>query len=125
MILGMVQFGIALNAQLAVADAAREGARELAIYAPRDANWQTVVAQHVTADIQGGGLSVSGSTFDPVFPYTSGDLVELVNAPQQLATVTVTYHLPDYVPMLPALIGQNPWSRTFNLTSTASFMLEQ
>lgn len=124
LLLALLQFALILNAQIVVADAAREGAREMAIQQPRGGSWQSTVAQAVLTDLQGGGLSATTAEYSPQFPYASGDLVEQ-DTQGDLATVTVTYRYPNFVPLLPLLLGQPAWSSQFTLHSTTSFMLEQ
>ena len=124
LLLALLQAALLINAQLVVADAAREGAREMAIQQPRGGSWQSTVASAVFTDLQGGGLTANGTEYNPQYPYVSGDLVEQ-DTQGNLATVTVTYRYPNFVPLLPLLLGQPAWSSEFTLHSTTSFMLEQ
>ena len=125
LLVALVQFGLVVEAGTTVADAAREGARSAAVLIGRDpTGWQQTAAQDVQANLRGGGLQTAVANYDPQWPYTSGDLVESYDAASGMVSVTVQYRYPDWVPLLPALLGQSPWAPTFDLHSTVSFLAE-
>ncbi len=125
LLVALVEFGLVVSAAQTVADAAREGAREAAMWIGRDpTGWQQTAAQDVEANLRGGGLQTTPGAYDPQWPYTSGDLVESYDAATGMVSVTVQYRYPDFVPLLPALLGQSAWAPTFDLHSTVSFLAE-
>lgn len=125
LLVGLVQFGLVVNAALTVNDAAREGAREAAVWIARNpAGWQQIVAQDVAVNLQGGGLQTVSANYDPQAPYVSGDLVETYDPSTNIVSVQVAYRYPDWVPLLPALLGQPAWDPVFTLHSTVSFLVE-
>lgn len=122
---GLVQFGLVVNAALTVNDAAREGAREAAVWIARDpAGWQQLVADDVATNLQGGGLQTAPANYNPQPPYLTGDLIESYDPGTNTVSVQVTYRYPDWVPLLPALLGQSPWDPQFVLKSTVTFLVE-
>ncbi|MCR4425004.1 MAG: pilus assembly protein [Firmicutes bacterium] len=111
LLMAIATLGIAVNSKIAVTGAAREAAREYAIY-------QSVSRMRSRAEEFLIG-SVTASEEDIAGHYTVTHRVD-----GDYVTVTVTYEQPVYVPGLMVLLGGGWMSDRMPLTSSATFKIE-
>jgi len=112
-ILGMFTYGLLVHARIVVTDAAREGARAYALGLVLD---EAETREKIEEQLENGGLRVEN--LQPIQLEGTGVDAEFVE-------LTVTYHQPSFVPLLPLLIGgeQNP--SHFVITHTSTFRKER
>ena len=118
-VLGVMTFGIAINTKIAVSTAAREAARNYAVF--QDPSQ----ARQKAYDSLRQALPVSSTEFNQNFNPASDVAISVSGG---YVTVTVTYHQPVYVPGLLTMLGGSrvgDSSGRLNLSSTAIFRLEQ
>lgn len=94
-------------AKVVTVDAAREGARHVALHLP------STLEDKVNEVISEGSLKTAN--------ITKVEKVEGAN----YVTVTVEYDQPTIIPGLPLLLGQSPWDDNFHLTGSSEFKIEK
>ncbi|MDO7785806.1 pilus assembly protein [Desulforamulus aquiferis] len=102
----MMSFGLLIYSCLVVADSSRDGGRHAALnYGPAQ--------ERVEQSIQEGGLR--------------GENIQMITetSDTNYVTVNVQYKQPSIVPLLPKLIGGNPWPDNFLIDFTTVFKKEK
>ena len=114
--MAIATFGIAVNSKIAVSGAAREAAREYAIY--KDPSRMRNRAE----DFLKGSITASPAEFAQNFNKMT-DVTYTVNG--DYVTVKVTYRQPVYVPGAFLLLGGAGIGDRMTLSSSATFKMEQ
>ena len=115
LIFGSIVYMLAVYSKMVVVDAAREGARAVAI--EETENTQEVAENKVREVITGFGLS--GDYLEPITVDSKEENGTLY------VSVSVLYKQPSLFPGLPTLIGNSAWGDSFMLRSKAIFKKEK